>query len=69
MGGLQSENVRIANTHRMEAYLAKLGLGMDQVKVWEIPVELHSRKGENAYIYVLVRVTCDQYNLFAYWPC
>ena len=54
MGSLQSENVRIANIHRMEAYLAKLGLGMDQVKVREIPVELHSRQGENAYIYVFV---------------
>ena len=49
-GGLQSANVRLANTQRMEAYLAELGLGMDQVKVGEVPVGQNSRYGENAYI-------------------
>ena len=49
-GGLQGENVRIANIHMMEAYLAELGLGMDQVKVGEVPVGQNSRYGENAYI-------------------
>ena len=34
----------------MEAYLAELGLGMDQVKVGEVPVGQNSRYGENAYI-------------------
>ena len=50
MGGLQGESVRIANTHRVKAYLAELGLGMDQVELGKVPVGQNSRYGENAYI-------------------
>ena len=38
------------HTLQVTGGLAELGLRMDQVKVGEIPVELYSKHGENAYI-------------------
>ena len=38
------------HTLQVTGGLAELGLGMDQVKVGEVPVGQNSRYGENAYI-------------------